>query len=146
MKKVQSTIVKLQKSLKGVKNENIKEVLEASVAWRSESDDSPSDSPIDVASAILKLMPLFLGNSCRSGGVNCSSSCCQFASSLDSRSIDGLLLSSSSRRLFMASLSGGLRLNCSVEEFYMGLIFLLDDISLRIFRTSSSRNLFATPI
>ena len=84
-------------------------------------------------------MPLFLAKSLRSGGVNCSSSCCQFASSLDSRSIDGLLLSSTSRKLFMASLFGGLRLTCSVEEFFMGLISLLDHISLRIFRTSSSR-------
>ena len=84
-------------------------------------------------------MPLFLGRSLRLGGVNCSSSCCQFASSLDSRSIDGLFLSSRSRKSFMASLSGGLRLNCSVEEFFMGLIIVLDDISLRIFRTSSSR-------
>ena len=32
MEKVQSTIVKLQKSLGGVKNENIKEISEASVA------------------------------------------------------------------------------------------------------------------
>ena len=84
-------------------------------------------------------MPLFLGKSLRSGGVSCSASCCQFASSLDSRSIGGLLLSSTSRKLFMASLFGGLRLNCSVEEFFMGLISLLDHISLRIFRTSSSR-------
>ena len=105
----------------------------------SESDDSPSDSLIDVASAILKLMPLSLGRSLRSGGVNCSSSCCQFASSLESHSIDGLLLSSTSRKFFMASLFGGLRLNCSMEEFFMGLISLLDHISLRIFRTSSSR-------
>ena len=105
----------------------------------SESDDSPSDSSTDVASALLKLMALFHGKSLRSGGVHCSSSCCQFASSLDSRSIDGLLLSSRSKKLFMASLCGGLPLNCSVEEFLMGLISFLDNISLRIFRTYSSR-------
>ena len=95
--------------------------------------------PIDVASAILKLMPMFLGKSLRSGRVNCSSSCCQYDSSLDNRSIGGLLLSSSSINLFMASLFGGLRLNCSVEEFFIGLVFLLDEISLSIFHTSSSR-------
>ena len=108
----------------------------------SESDDSQSDSPIDVASAILELMPYSLGRSLRSGRVNCSSSCCQFASSLESRSIDGLLLSSISKKLFMASLFSDLRLNCSVEKFFMGLISLLDHISLRIFRTSSSRIFF----
>ena len=96
-------------------------------------------------------MLLFLGKNLRSGGVNCSPSFCYFAPSLDSRSIGGLLLSSSSRELFMASLFGDLQLNCSVEEFLMGVIFLLEDISLRIFRTSSFSyffisHLFATPI
>ena len=73
-------------------------------------------------------MPLFLGKSLRSWGVNCSASCCQFASSLDSRSINGLLLSSRSRKLFKMSSFAGLRLNFLLEEFFMGLIFLLEEI------------------
>ena len=82
-------------------------------------------------------MSLFLGRNLQSGGVNGWASCCQFASSLDGRSIVGLFLSSKSRKLFMVWSFGGLLLKFLVEDFFIGLIFLLKNISKRFFCTSS---------
>ena len=111
-----------------IKNENKKETVETPVAPRMGVRQFTVRLADWCTICHIEAHAIVPWKEIRSRGVNCSDSSCHFASPIDSSSIGGLLLSSRSRKLSMMSSFGGLQLNTSVEEFFVGLIILLEDI------------------